>query len=66
MPTRSLAFRELRMNLGNQAFNTDYMKTRMLRREVVLEFLLTKYNIPPSSTIIELYEREAGARISFN
>lgn len=44
--------------LYDQAFNTNYMKTRLLRRELVLVFLFTKYNIMLLTTTTELYARD--------
>lgn len=35
------------------------MRIRLLRKELLLVFLFTKYNIVPSSTTIELYSRDA-------
>lgn len=52
-PSRSLC-----SNHSDYAFNTEYMKPRLLKKELVLVFL-SKYSIAQSSTITELYSRNA-------
>lgn len=54
----SSAFRELCVNLRDQDFNTGYIRAGLLRKELVLVFIFRKYNIPPSSTLKELYSRD--------
>lgn len=52
-PSRSLC-----LNRSDYAFNTEYMKLRLLKKELVLVFL-SKYSIAQSSTTTELYSRNA-------
>lgn len=43
----------------NYGFNTGFMKFRLLKKELILIFLLCKYNLVPSSTTMELYGKDA-------
>lgn len=49
-------------DLSTNPFNTRFLRSGLLKKELVLIFLFSKYNSAPSSTKTELYQ---GMRCSF-
>lgn len=58
-PIGSPAFEEICSNYSDQAIKTGYIKSGLLKKQLVLVFLFSKYNITQSSVIAELHSRDA-------
>lgn len=57
MPTGLPVCRKLYANLSDHAFNTNFMRSELLK-EFVQVFFFMKFNITPLSRRTELYERD--------
>lgn len=56
-PTYTMVFCEMCANLTDCGFNTEYFRSSLLKKELILVFLFSKYNIV-SSPIKEVYLRD--------
>lgn len=58
-PTRSPTFRKMCRNLTNYGNNNvRFLRSELLKKELILVFLFSKYNIAPSFTTTEIYGRD--------